>query len=206
MREKSSGFIHLLPLILVGILIAGVGAGMYWLGKSSGQPIITKSSPTPVGSMEPQATGAPQATAENTNCLEGYITYSNEFFRLCQPNGMTYQENFYTTPVNETAVVVKFENTREIIQVTTSFQGGWGGGTCDRESFVIDGNKTTVLVWDDNGGETCTSNIVNLVAVVGEWGENENKQLPVAIDYQRKGEDFLSRKVFDDVLNSFKLK
>jgi len=65
--KNNKGIIHLLPLLLVGVLIVAIGAGMYWYGNKNGNLIIIKVTP------EPPHTGeivAPQ------NFYEGWKTYS----------------------------------------------------------------------------------------------------------------------------------
>ncbi|RJR14913.1 hypothetical protein C4579_03910 [Candidatus Microgenomates bacterium] len=139
-------------------------------------------------------------------CSAGFESYSNKFFDICFPIGMTVSNNYQTTDYRPGVEVARtvFEDDDEKIVINTTFAGGWGGGSCASEQTTINGVQAAIVVWDTVGQTVCNSNLVNLVSIIGE--ENNGDKFPVAIDYQRKGNNFLDRNKFDTVLHSLHFK
>lgn len=134
------------------------------------------------------------------SCPLGLSPLKNDFFSICYPNTMSLKETIYTPTDRQTqAVMTRFENPDERIAVTTAFLGGWGGGYSLSKTTVAD-YPTEILTFKNTEGK-----IVNLVAVIDN-GVSRG-QFPIAIDYQQKSEaHFLDQEVFNNVINSFRLK
>lgn len=143
----------------------------------------------------------------NQSCPTGFTKFDDNFFSFCQPSDMTYSKRAHgtTEDPNKSAETVTFENATEKIVISTSFTGGWGGGYCLTENRTIGQETSTILIWDKEGNtKTCSSNLIDLVAVVGS--ANRGGNLAIAIDYQQKGTQFLDRSKFNEVIDSFEPK
>lgn len=139
-------------------------------------------------------------------CAKGYLFYENEQYSICYPNNMNFTINEIAQPDQSDIVNTRvvFENVYEKFTINTSFVGGWGGGTCRHENRTIAGESSLVLTWNADEQTPCSTNLTNMVAVVGN-GVYEGA-LPIAIDYQRNGERYLDDTTFETVINSLEIK
>ena len=159
MNKNKSGFLHLLPLILIGVLIAGVG-GYFWYQQNLNKVLVAEPTPAPIISP------IPTSSSEIVINTDDWKTFMGEGFSFKYPqrfslvsddqivDNSTVVKNTDKPSDNIKVSVVNLERQtfdRYIQKEKDDFDNGFRPAelsSADAEEMDINGNKAVLLPTD----------------------------------------------------------
>lgn len=196
--EKKNNFIVILltALLLLSITIASFFA--YQTQRLVSELNSLQSKLTPVATVQP-----------TSDALLSWETYTGKIFSFRYPKGMTLlkQQNI-EDPSNSQNIgdSVSLSNGEYKLQVSSNFNGGWGGNPClITKERIIDGHSSQLLLFGKPIGETdnCSDEYSGLVALI----ENKIFQHPYPVIVELQLQDSnksADTELFDQILSTFK--